>query len=1111
MKKRILSLFLALTMVFSSFTVAYARYTSENNTYNYRSTTDLEADIDEGKVVLTWPAVDTNGNLVNFNPLRADNQVESTGNPTAGWTTPTQGMIIEYNGWLPDGTHNTISNDSKTNHNVLFGVTDKPTDYPIVVKDPKSGDVVKNAYIDTTVVASSFATAYQIQYSEDGVNWTEDHIASTFNHGKKISRLQADGVTVKDDNKNTFFLEDQITEALQATLKADSTYYIRVNAFDASAPATKNTPYKTFETTITTAAAEELAVAFPTVEGAGKFSQGGRGSAEQKADVYVVTNLTDSVTDPQPGSLRYGLERRDRADGNKSYPRIITFAVGGTIVVDQTAAKSARRFNITDNTTILGQTAPGEGITTYGASVKFSGKNIIVRYLRCRLGEGYDLDGATASGENIVIDHCTFNWGVDECFTAKELINSSIQYNIIANSLAMVNKNGDLNSDVEVASGESEAKHGMGSILNGYETTFTHNLYANNGTRNPRFEGQFNYNNVVYSNKLDFSNNVIYNWGHNTGYGGERGNGLMNFTNNYHKAGPNTIEKVKNYIFDADGSGNMMTSTYFNGNILEGNDAVNANNELGVKDSVLYKHLTSPVELTNPYEAESADLAYQNVLTGVGASKVRDAQDARLIYNVENGVGNFINSEFEDGGINTEIYESTEADSDNDGIPDSWEDANGLNKNDASDAAAIITDETSENKGFTNIEVYANSLCTVSQAAKVSALEVSDENGVVGTSGLAPYATVYTGKSYTVTPTGEDVAGYKVCLNAEVISDNSTVTFDTPGRYNLSAKVTDSKGLSAFSPVITVTVIDSAATDNMKGFTSTDIGDVKIAGTDNYNAEDGTLISQGGGHIGVLATMSDQRADAIHFNYKKVKGDFVFVSQIDNMAKIDYYQQSGLMARASLDTDSEFYMASLSYLKGEDYEGNKDIAGQDPKAKYIGSVYRSAAGKNISYSAYTAKFLGIPQVRVSEEPNHGWAKLERVGQTIRVSASLDGNKWYLISEYETTLPEECYLGFATDGGQEYCDFVRYNTTKFSNISLDAESAPVYGDTDCDGVVTAEDAATLLQYVLNPDSVEITEQGIINSMVTDGIEITSKEVAQILQKSLDSSYLMDIEK
>lgn len=1063
MKRKLLCIFLAAAMTFSSFSMTYARYESPNNTYTYQSTEDLQASIDDEKVVLTWPSVDKDGNLIKANPLKAEGQTSSTGNPTAGFTSPTQGMIIEYTGWLPDGTHNSIKNDSSSNHNVLFGVTDNPTDYPIAVKDPRTGDIVKNAYVDPTVVATSFATAYQIEYSEDGVNWTVDHTASTFNHGKKLTRLAADG-TYKDDNKNTFFLEDQITEAVQAALKPETTYYIRVKAYDASVRNSVNTPFKTFETTITTPEEKVLATAFPTVEGAGKYSQGGRGSAEQQADVYVVTNLTDSVTDPQPGSLRYGLERRDRADGNKSYPRIITFAVGGTISIDPAASKDARRFNITDNTTILGQTAPGEGITLYGGSVKFNGKNIIVRYIRCRLGEGYDLDGATGSGENIVIDHCTFNWGVDECFTAKELVNSSIQYNIIANSLAVVNKNGVLNSDVEIASGESEAKHGMGSILNGYETTFTHNLYANNGTRNPRFEGQFTYNNVAYNNKLEFSNNVIYNWGHNTGYGGERGNGQMNFTNNYHKSGPNTIEKVKNYIFDAD-SGSYKTSIYFNGNVLEGNSEVNADNSKGVKDPTDYTALSSPVELANPYTAETAEAAYQSVLDSVGASKVRDAQDNRLISNVKNGAGNFINSEFEDGGASTQTWTAEEPDTDNDGIPDAWEDSHGLNKNDATDATKIIVDETSENNGYTNIEVYANSLCTTTNGPTVSSLSISDSEGtVLGTSGLSAYATVYAGQSYTVTPSFEGGTKYEILLNNEVLSDNSSVTFNKEGRYVLSAKVYDADGHSTLSPIINVTVLNANATGSLEGFTSIDIGDVKIAGSDNYNAETGVLTQQGAGHIGILATNGTQEPDAMHFNYREAKGDVTFIAQIDNLAKLDYYQQSGLMIRADLDADSEFYMANLSYQKGEDQVFN-DVSGTVCKAKHIGSMFRNTKGGNIGYTLNAGGYLGIPQVRVGEEPNHGWAKITKVGQDVTISASLDGQTWYDIRTYTTTLPETFYIGFATDAAQETFDLVRLNATEFSNISLTGDSIEetIIGDVDGNGSVARTDLVTFGKY------------------------------------------------
>ncbi len=427
--KRFISTLLAAVMAASVFSMpAFARYDTDAEgagTYEYKSTTDLEVTLDGEKVVVTFPAVDKQGKPIKANPMTADGQLMSTGNPTAGWTNPTSGMIIEYNNWSPEDKAKP-SNDNSGEHRVLMGVVDTKTDIPLEIHDPypdANDKFIKNAYLDTDVVADNFCTGYSIQYSEDnGATWKEDHEISSFNHGKKLRKAGAE----KDDNFNTFFLEDQITEALTTNLKAGTEYKIKVIAFDKSIPSTKTSPYYTFTPqTVVTATAKELTPAFPTVEGGGKFSQGGRGTVDAPGDVYVVTNLTDSVTDPQPGSFRYGLERRDT--GNKTAPRTIVFAVGGTIKVDPAAGKNARRFNVTDNTTIAGQTAPGQGITFYGGSFKFSGKNIVVRYIRTKLGEGYDQDAATASGENIVIDHCTFNWGVDECFTAKELINSSIQ------------------------------------------------------------------------------------------------------------------------------------------------------------------------------------------------------------------------------------------------------------------------------------------------------------------------------------------------------------------------------------------------------------------------------------------------------------------------------------------------------------------------------------------------------------------------------------------------------------------------------------------------------------------------------------------------------------
>lgn len=1106
MMKRLIALALALVMVFTLTSVnVFARYSVEDGSYNYRKTTDLEASIEGEKVVITWPAVDKEGKLIDANPLESNSQ---WGDPKGGWTYPTQGMIIEYPGWKIDGSHTGNPTQLNTGDcNVLFGMTNKEAKYPVVCVDPKTNEKIKDAYVDDTVVATSFATAYKIEYSKDGQNWTLDHMLTSVNHGKKLYRVQDDG-TFKPDARNTFFLEDQYVEALTGSFEDDTEYQIRVTATNA---ANTSENFKEFTTTITTPKGAVKYPAFPTVEGGGKYAQGGRGTEDKPADVYVVTNLSDSVSAPEPGSLRYGLERRDRTDGDKVYPRIITFAVNGVINIDPSASKSARRFNIGSNTTILGQTAPGEGITIYGGSAKFNGENIIARYIRFRLGEGYDQDAATATGENIVIDHCTFSWGVDECFTAKEIINSSIQYNIIANSMAFPDKNGINNSDAEIISGESEAKHGMGSILNGSDVSYTHNLWANHGTRNPRFEGGFTYNNINYGNKLEFSNNVIYNWGHNSGYGGERGSGNTNIVGNYYKPGPNTLEKVNTRIFDVDG---VTSKYYFKDNVMTSSAEVTADNTLGFYDISNPYILTAPVKLVNPYNATSADEAYKKVMDNVGASYARDAQDARLVNEVKTGTGRYINDQFEAGGIGT--FESVAAltDTDNDGIPDEWETSHGLNPNDKSDAVAIVTDETKSYCGYTNVEVYANDLLGEWEESTVTL--TAPENPVVKLNGLSGDNAVTNAQdNYTLTKGAEysivkSVEGaydsFKILLNDKVIAENTdkfTIPDDVePGVYNLAVSVKGNKGNGISTPYL-ITVVENSQNSNLDGFKSEDIGAVGAKGGDYYDSESNTLVSSGAGHIGILNTSSKQAPDAFHFNYKEVTGDFTFTAEIDNLAKLDYLQQSGLMIRGSLDPVSEFYMASLTYIKGEDYTGFKDISGADVKAKNVRTMMRISDGGPVGY---TNNMLGVPIVRIDKESNHGFARIERKGQVVTLSASLDGVNWYKMDSFTTSLPETAYVGFATDAAQDTMSLVKYNATKFSNISLVENKVEIgSGDVDGDGKVTVLDAAEVLEYVLTPEKSTLTAEQIEMAKVSGSNEITSKDVAQILQKALDSSY------
>jgi hypothetical protein len=1165
MKKRLLAVFLSAMLVAGSaaFPVNAGVASAENTAiealrysgteYNYRKTTDLEADVVDGKVVLTWPVVNKSGEVINANPLTS---TSSIGDPLQSWTLVTSGMVIGCKTWDIASPQGKPTVDATGSLPIYMGLTDKVTDYPVIVTSEKNepGDIdITNKKYDTVmylsdeVVSPDFAPAYRVEYSKDGVNWTvdQDYMGKDLGHGKKVRRpvLNEDGTFQKnedgsyvtvEDKGNTYFLKDQFVESLNSTLEDETSYKIRVTAYNQSSTGVidTSTPIKVFETEVTTATADKLYPAFPTVEGGGRDTQGGR---SKKGDVYVVTNLTDSISNPQPGSLRYGLKRSDLKDG--STPRTIVFAVSGTIEVDPAASKSERRLDIPANTTVLGQTAPGEGITIAGASVKIN-SNVICRYMRFRLGDGYDQDAASASGENIVVDHCSFEWGVDETFSMKELVNSSIQYNIIANSLSMVDKNGANNSDVEIASGESEAKHGMGSIINGYNSSLTHNLYANHGTRNPRIEGSFSYDGKTYQDKLDYSNNVCYNWGHDSAYGGERGNAQVNFEGNYYKPGPNTISKVITRLFNC--YNGATTSTYFiNGNVMTSSDEVTADNTLGFYNYSPQVKLANKVEMAVPYEAESAEQAYENVMASAGASLFRDAVDQRIINQVKTGTGNFINSDEEDGGYDDTVSTLTLTDTDNDGIPDEYEDKFGFNKNDASDAAALCTDETKVYCGYSNAEIYANDIIgewdnAAKKATSITAeiASIKDSAGNVVATGDSANVTLSAGKTYVMnisatTDGSNSLASSKVYLNDEAIAEAasaSSIEF-TPtetGSYRIAARVyatpSNQKSESAFTNSIPATVISAEAEGkNIAGFTSTDIGPVKTAGEDSYNAADGILVSQGSGRIGKLATSStNPDADSFHFNYIKVKGDTTMTARVQNLAKLDYYQHSGIMIAADLTSDSEFYMGAMTYLKGEDYEGLTDVTGDSVKARNIRPLYRSSTGAT---PANSSKFMGVPVKRAGLEPNAGWITVERKGQTVNIYGALTEDATpVLIESFETTLPEECYIGFATDAAQDEMSLVRYNKTEFSNITLEdstgviigAVSENLLGDANCDGKVTTDDAKLVLEYVRDPKSVEVTEKGIENMKVTTDGLITAYNAACIDKKASDGSYKFEVE-
>jgi hypothetical protein len=418
-------------------------------------------------------------------------------------------------------------------------------------------------------------------------------------------------------------------------------------------------------------------LAFPGAEGFGAYSQGGRGGW-----VYHVTTLEDGG----PGSLRAAVEARR--------PRIVVFDVGGTI-------RLKKDLNVTNSfITIAGQTAPGDGICLRDATLGIYADHVIIRYLRCRLGDQGQAGDAISigRGHNIIVDHCSAGWSLDEvlsCSTGEPSLGDvTVQWCFITEALNPKN-------------------HGFGSLIrgcHGARYTYHHNLYAHNRGRNPR-PGNYDNRNPHAADPngllLDFRNNVIYNWaGSYAGYNADKDSVTrLNYVGNYLVTGPNSVATGKAYR-----EGSVYNHSYFAGNYYDHRLPADQGSLLLFDDNwntrqiALYRQ-TVPFE-TGPIATQEAKDAYQAVLTCGGATLPRrDAVDRRLVEEVMTGKGRIRNSQAEVGGWPDLRAAAAAQDSDSDGMPDEWERQHGLNPNNATDGP-----QAAEAGGYTNVEEYLNSL-----------------------------------------------------------------------------------------------------------------------------------------------------------------------------------------------------------------------------------------------------------------------------------------------------------------------------------------------------------------------------------------------------------------
>ncbi|WP_114778759.1 pectate lyase family protein [Botryobacter ruber] len=443
------------------------------------------------------------------------------------------------------------------------------------------------------------------------------------------------------------------------------------------ATAQQTTPTATQQPETVTAPAaqpvENQALAFPGAEGFGKYTTGGRGG-----QVVVVTNLNDTG----PGSLREAIRKKG--------PRIIVFAVAGTIAL-------AAPLDINNgDLTIAGQSAPGEGICIKNYPVSVKADNVIIRYMRFRLGDAAaqqaDAIGGTKEKNNIIIDHCSMSWATDECASFYGNSNFTLQWSIISESL---------NQSVH-----EKGAHGYGGIWGGKGATFHHNLIASHSSRTPRFSGSSSTQNSP-DEIVDFRNNVIYNWGQNNIYGGEKGR--YNMVNNYYKAGPATTSSKKDRLVEPY---KPYGQFYVAGNFIENYPEISQNNWAGGVqcDNPDSARATTAFAVAAIQE-QPAKEAYELVLKSAGASYRRDAVDARVVEDVRKGAApggkqkGLIDSQKEVGGWPELKKGEAQADKDKDGMPDAWEQKQKLDPNNSADASLYTLD-----KQYTNIEVYLNSI-----------------------------------------------------------------------------------------------------------------------------------------------------------------------------------------------------------------------------------------------------------------------------------------------------------------------------------------------------------------------------------------------------------------
>ena len=415
-------------------------------------------------------------------------------------------------------------------------------------------------------------------------------------------------------------------------------------------------------------------LAFPSATGFGAFAAGGRCGI-----VCVVDNLNDSG----PGSFREAIEKNE--------PRTVIFSISGTI---ELTSPLIIKYPFL---TIAGQTAPGDGICIKNFSLKISGTHdIVIRHIRVRPGIEYLSLGSSVdaieirASERVIIDHCSFSWGTDELLnTWHGTKDFTIQWCIFSEPL---------NNSVHV-----KGAHGYAASIGGIRNSFHNNLFAHAPGRNPSIAGQDTDSTIL----LNFSNNVVFNWEHRSCDGKPRS---INFTGNYYKPGPATIDEVRSRLVRVDNCDKYgyTPKWHVENNFIEGYPELSENNWAG---AIAFEQGTSEQQNRSHesfdqagYISKDPELIYHEVLDLAGAlCPKRDAIDNRIVSEVKSGAATFGNGIIDKveqvGGWPQLRSEDPPRYSDKDGMPDNWEIQSGLDPFDPADRNIY-----SQKNGFTKLE-----------------------------------------------------------------------------------------------------------------------------------------------------------------------------------------------------------------------------------------------------------------------------------------------------------------------------------------------------------------------------------------------------------------------